>query len=51
MEKKNNKTIISILFLNKVKTMELNPLITTKPILPEEELLIINAVEKLQKSA
>lgn len=49
MEKKNNETIISKLFSNKVKTMELNPLPTAKLIYPEEEFLIINAVEKRKR--
>jgi hypothetical protein len=34
MEEKNNKNIISGLFSDKVKTMELNPLLTTKTVYP-----------------
>ncbi|MBT3879761.1 MAG: 4'-phosphopantetheinyl transferase superfamily protein [Candidatus Scalindua sp.] len=49
MEEKNNKNIISGLFSDKVKTMELNPLLTTKTVYPEEEILISNAVEKRKR--
>ncbi len=48
-KRKTTKISFSFYLLNKVKTMELNPLLTTKPIFPEEELLIINAVKSSKR--